>query len=83
MSNLRQSPYNLSRRDQKAMESILSQKEDGGLECVPLHQPSQVASPTFVFLRNGKHRFVIDMRRSKYWKLDPSRLPGKRRKEVL
>lgn len=64
IKDLKQAPYNLSRRDQQAMDDILDPlKEAGVVEDVPLGKPSLVSSPAFVVWHNDKARVVVDLRR--------------------
>lgn len=63
-SGLRQSAYNLSRKDQKGLDEVLKPPcKVGVIELVPLGQPSLTASPAFVVWKNGKPRVVVDLRR--------------------
>ena len=49
LANLKQNPYNLSPRDQKAMNDILDPLvAQGRVTAVPLGAPSPAASPAFV-----------------------------------
>jgi hypothetical protein len=64
LSDLRQPPFNLSRKDELTMDSILDpMKATGQLEDVPLGKPSPSASPAFLVWRNDKPRVVMDLRR--------------------
>ena len=64
ISDLAQRPYNLLRRDKKAMDSVLNPlKEAGIVEDVLLGEGSPVSSPSFVVWRADKPRVVMDLRR--------------------
>lgn len=64
ISRLKQSPYNLSRRDQDAIDTIIDPLvEQGRVKKVPLGQPSAAASPAFVVWKNNKPRVVVDLRK--------------------
>ncbi|RMZ86659.1 hypothetical protein DV736_g6115, partial [Chaetothyriales sp. CBS 134916] len=66
LGKLKQAPYNLSLRDQKAFDEITDPlRRQGRVKRVPLGQPSPVASPAFVVRRNGngKPRVVVDLRK--------------------
>jgi hypothetical protein len=64
LSGLRQFPYNLSKKDKEAMNSVLDPlRKAGVIEPVPLGTPSPIASPAFVVYRNDKPRVVVDLRR--------------------
>lgn len=64
LSKLKQSPYNLSLRDQEAIDEVINPlvKQDR-VQKVPLGQPAAAASPAFVVWKNGKPRVVVDLRR--------------------
>ena len=64
ISDLRQPPYNLSRKDREEMDKILNPlRDEGVVELVPLGQPSPAASPAFVvYNKDGKPRVVVDLR---------------------
>jgi hypothetical protein len=64
LARLRQAPYNLSKKDEDAMDTILDPLRVAGVvEPVPLGQPSPAASPAFVVYKNGKPRVVVDLRK--------------------
>lgn len=64
LDNLKQRPYNLSRRDRAAFDSIIDPlREVGAVENVPLGHICPCASPAFIVWRNDKPRVVVDLRR--------------------
>jgi hypothetical protein len=64
IKDLKQTPYNLSRKDQEAIDDILDPlKKIGVVEDVPLGKPSPISSPAFVVWRDGKACVVVDLRR--------------------
>ena len=79
----RQAPYNLSRKDQKAMDDILDPlKKIGLVEDVPLGKPSPVSYPEFVIWREVKARVVVDLRRANT-KLQLDAYPLPRQDDIL
>lgn len=64
LSKLAQRPYNSSRRDKAAMDTVLDPLSNVGVvESVPPNEPCPIATPAFIVWRNQKPRFVLDMRR--------------------
>jgi hypothetical protein len=82
ITNLKQSPYNLSPRDQQAMNEILDPLvKERRVRQVPLGKPSPAASPAFVVWKEGKPRIVVDLRRNT--KLYPDAYPLPKQDQVL
>lgn len=64
LTKLKQAPYNLSKRDEEAIDAIIDPLvAQGRVKKVPLGQPSAAASPAFVVWKNNKPRVVVDLRR--------------------
>ena len=64
LSGLKQLAYNLTKRDQKAMDGILNPLvAQGQVEKVPLGQPSAASSPAFIVWKNRKPRVMVDLRK--------------------
>jgi hypothetical protein len=64
LSKLKQSPYNLSLRDQEAINKVIDPLvEQGRVKRVPLGKPSAAASPAFMVWKKGKPRVVVDLRK--------------------
>ncbi|KAJ8122730.1 hypothetical protein ONZ43_g1146 [Nemania bipapillata] len=64
LDDLCQRPYRQSRRDRKAMDSVLDPLRDCGVvESIPLGQPVPVASPAFLVWKKLKPRVVVDLRK--------------------
>ena len=64
LSKLKQAPYNLSFKDQSAIDAYFDPlAKQGKVKRVPLGQPSAAASPAFVIWKNNKPRVVVDLRR--------------------
>jgi hypothetical protein len=83
IANLKQSPFNLSPRDQKAMNEILDPLvKEGRVQQVPLGKPLPAASPAFVVWKEGKPRVVVDLRRINA-KLVPDAYPLPKQDQVL
>ena len=83
LKELKQNPFNLSRRDRKAMDGILDEMKTQGLvRSVPLGRHSAIASPAFVVWKNGKPRVVVDLRRVNL-KLYPDAYPLPRQDDIL
>ena len=62
LSGLKQSAYNLTKRDQEAISRILDiLVTQGQVEKVLLGQPSAASSPAFVVWKNGKPRVVVNL----------------------
>jgi hypothetical protein len=60
---LKQSPYNLSLRDQEAIDQVIDLLvQQGRIKKVPLSQLSIAASPAFIIWKNSKPRVVVDLR---------------------
>ncbi|RMZ85683.1 hypothetical protein DV736_g6568, partial [Chaetothyriales sp. CBS 134916] len=63
LRKLKRPPYNLSLRDQKAIDEVVDPlRRQGRVKRVPLGQPSTAASPAFVVWRLNKPRVVVDLR---------------------
>ncbi|KAF2963381.1 hypothetical protein GQX73_g10196 [Xylaria multiplex] len=64
LEDLHQRPYRQSRKDRKAMDSILDPLRDCGVvEKIPLGQPVPIASPAFLVWKKLKPRVVVDLRK--------------------
>lgn len=64
LSKLKQAPYNLSKRDEEAIDAVIDPLiKEGRVKKVPLGKPSAAASPAFVVWKNNKPRVVVDLRR--------------------
>ena len=62
LSGLKQSAYNLTKRDQEAINEILDPLvTQGQVEKVPLGQLSATSSLAFIVWKNGKPRVVVDL----------------------
>ena len=62
LSELKQSAYNLTKRDQKVISRILDPLvTQGQVEKVPLGQSSAASSPAFIVWKNEKPRVVVDL----------------------
>ena len=83
LKGLKQAPYNLTRRDRRAIDEVLDPLvKQGRVQKVPLGKPSAAASPAFVVWKNGKPRVVVDLRRVNT-KLYPDAYPLPKQDEVL
>jgi hypothetical protein len=64
LTRLRPAPYNLSKKDEDTMDTILDPLRVARVvEPVPLGQPSPAASLAFVVYKDGKPRVVVDLRK--------------------
>jgi hypothetical protein len=64
ISDLKQTLYNMSLKDKKAIDEILDPlTQIGVVEKVPLGRPSLASALAFLVWRNNKPRLVVDLRR--------------------
>jgi hypothetical protein len=83
LKGLKQAPYQLSRRDKDAMDSVLDPlARQGRIEKVPLGARCAASSPAFIVWNKNKPRVVVDLRRVNQ-KLFPNAYPLPRQDDVL